>query len=81
MNIKEEGKVGSPPPGFYQVLYRGKDVLLKKIRKIYQEPISQSYTEGANNKLERYFKTAVTYYLFKEHVYYLVKNRSSIINL
>ena len=81
LNLKDDEKVDSPSPGFYQVLYSGKDVLLKKIKKVYQEQISQSYTEGANNKLERSFKTAVTYYLFKDNVYYEVKNRSSIVNL
>ena len=81
VNLKGDDKQGSPTPGFYQVLYRGNDVLYKKIKKTYQEQITQSYTEGANNKLERYFKTSETYYLLKGNSYFIIKNRLTLMNL
>lgn len=81
INFTGDDKPGSPDPGYYQVLYRGNDKLYKKIKKTYNESVPQVYTGMAANTLERSFKTSVAHYLLKGNVYYVIKNKASLVNI
>lgn len=61
------------PSGYYQLLYGGKDTLLKKIRQRYVEKTEQVDEKG----VFRYFEKAVTYHLIRDGISYTVFKESS----
>lgn len=64
-------KGASVPDGYYEVLYKGKSTLLKKINKQYEE-------EVAMTKIRRYVLQN-RYYILKDSVYYPVSGKNSFI--
>ncbi len=76
-NITEESPVRNLPVGYYQVIYGGKDRLLKKIKKIYQEKPDQIDENG----IYRYFNPSYSYFLVKDNTAYPVSKQKSFGNI
>ncbi len=60
--------------GFYQVLYKGRSRLLKKQTKTVQENLS------VISGLEQYLNESQNFYLEKNHTYYVVNNKTSLLD-
>jgi hypothetical protein len=64
-----------PSPGFYELLHKGKTMLIKKQKKSVRE--STSAGEG----IQRFAESKTTYLLKKGGQYYYVKNKKSLLRL
>lgn len=73
IHITSQMKIRNLSPGYYQLLYRGKDTLLKKIRQKYTERTEEVDEKG----VFRYFEKAVSYHLIREGISYTVSKESS----
>lgn len=58
-------KKGAPQAGYYELLYGGRDTLMKKIRKVYIEQIPQ----GGSGSIVRIFRTDESYHIYSSGVW------------
>jgi len=65
--------------GYYEVLFNGKTKLYKKIKKVYSERINESISAKTQSKLERLFIGYESYYLIKDNIEKIIKNKSDLL--
>lgn len=66
LNVSAKYPVGNMAPGYYQILYKGKDQLFKKIEKRYYERVGLTDQNGVFRSFEGYY----TYIILKDGIAY-----------
>lgn len=73
IKVEVDGNSGKMKSGFYELLYNGRLKVLVRRSKVYKEDIK--------SELKRSYDSSSTYYILKEGVYQIIKNKNSILNI
>lgn len=69
---------GSPQTGYYELMYSGKDTLLKKVKKLYVEQVPQP---SSSSTIRRIFNIDESYYVYVAGRWSEAKKRRDILKL
>ncbi len=75
IHLRDSLNPSAPRNGYYEQLYRGKVLLLKKEKKTLQEG------EPSPDGVDKYVVTSVTYYLVQNGVYHIVDSKNELFDL